>query len=177
MLQHGGTSSKPTIFWGNMSTMGDLNKGRLSKEERLAKTTVQTTSFLVANVFLALWYDVPRNSKLLDFNKCSSFPNHVQTWSQFTDPRAIWRQEGCSSISRKEKGIEEHPATYLEYSLDILDWGIPYCIRFIRYFLNPSQGIPVWSWHQPGEVVLGRAPAPCAGRFAGQQLTKPQVDG
>ena len=79
MLQHGGTSSKPTIFWGNMSTMGDLNKGGLSKEERLAKTTVQTTSFLVANVFLALWYDVSRNSKLLDFNKCSSFPNHVQT--------------------------------------------------------------------------------------------------
>ena len=56
MLQHGGTSSKPTVFWGNVSTMGDLNRGRLSKEDRLAKTSVQTTSFLVANVLGSVIY-------------------------------------------------------------------------------------------------------------------------
>ena len=49
MLQHGGSSSKPTIFWGNLSTMGDLNRGRLTQEERVAKTTVSTTRSLVAN--------------------------------------------------------------------------------------------------------------------------------
>ena len=50
MLHHGGTSSKPTIFWGNLSTMGDLNRGRLTQEERVAKTTVSTTRSLVATV-------------------------------------------------------------------------------------------------------------------------------
>lgn len=50
MLHHGGTSSKPTIFWGNLSAMGDLNRGRLTQAERVAKTTVSTTRSLVASM-------------------------------------------------------------------------------------------------------------------------------
>ena len=43
MLHHGGSSSKRSIFWGNLSAMNELDKGKLSHAERSAKTTVKTT--------------------------------------------------------------------------------------------------------------------------------------
>lgn len=43
MLHHGGTSSKRSVFWGNLSTMRDLDKGRMTQSERQSKTSVKTT--------------------------------------------------------------------------------------------------------------------------------------
>ena len=40
----------PQFFGGNLSTMGDLNRGRLTQAERVAKTTVSTTRSLVASM-------------------------------------------------------------------------------------------------------------------------------
>lgn len=34
MMHHGGLTSKRSIFWGNVSTLGDLDKGVLSRAEK-----------------------------------------------------------------------------------------------------------------------------------------------
>jgi len=43
MMHHGGGSSKRSVFWGNVSTMGMLDKGTLSRAEREKKTTIKTS--------------------------------------------------------------------------------------------------------------------------------------
>ncbi|CAL1151299.1 unnamed protein product [Cladocopium goreaui] len=43
MLHHGGSSSKRSVFWGNLSAMNALDKGKMTHAERMAKTTVKTT--------------------------------------------------------------------------------------------------------------------------------------
>lgn len=43
MLHHGAESSKRSVFYGNLSTMMGLDKGKLSRAEREKKTTRKTT--------------------------------------------------------------------------------------------------------------------------------------
>jgi hypothetical protein len=47
MLHHGGSSSKRSVFYGNMVSMAALDKGRLSQSERKKKTTNKTTRDLI----------------------------------------------------------------------------------------------------------------------------------
>ena len=47
MLHHGGSSSKRSVFYGNMVSVGALDKGRLSQVERKKKTTNKTTRDLI----------------------------------------------------------------------------------------------------------------------------------
>lgn len=43
MLHHGAASSKRSVFWGNLSAMNDLDKGKMSRSEKETKTKVKTT--------------------------------------------------------------------------------------------------------------------------------------
>lgn len=43
MLHHGGSSSKRSVFYGNVSTMADLDKGKMSRSEKERQTKVKTT--------------------------------------------------------------------------------------------------------------------------------------
>lgn len=50
-MHHGGGSSKRSVFWGNVSTMGMLDKGTLSRAEREKKTTIKTSRSSALNKF------------------------------------------------------------------------------------------------------------------------------
>lgn len=52
MMHHGGRTSKRSIFWGNVSTMMGLDKGKLSRHEKEKKTTIRTTRDLAVCCFI-----------------------------------------------------------------------------------------------------------------------------
>ena len=54
MMLHGARSPKRTMFMGNMSTMGILDKGKLTKKEREKRTGLKTTRSMAACSFVYL---------------------------------------------------------------------------------------------------------------------------
>ena len=49
MALHGGRSPKRSMFMGNMSSLGGLDKGKLTKAERVKRTKISTARSLIIN--------------------------------------------------------------------------------------------------------------------------------
>ena len=54
MMHHGGLTSKRSVFWGNVSTLGDLDKGVLPRAEKEKKTKIKTSRDLAIFIYVCL---------------------------------------------------------------------------------------------------------------------------
>ncbi len=144
MMHHGGRSSKRSVFWGNVSTMGSLDKGTLSREEREKKTKIKTTRDLAVCYFIL-------SSGLSNFRRyeASWVPFHMLYVYRFERqlrkiPGQIWQSEICW----RQKGLTSKPDSCHWLGIDVV-W---YLNRWPKssHTAETTQGLSFGSgWQHP----------------------------
>ena len=98
MQLHGSRSPKRTQFMGNVSTMGLLDKGRLSQKERKKRTTLRTTRSLSGDcalhtqMLLHAWHRSIDIYIYIYINYTFLLPQSRQIFRQAGPEPICWRQ-------------------------------------------------------------------------------------
>lgn len=142
MMHHGGGSSKRSVFWGNVSTMGMLDKGTLSRAEKEKKTTVKTSRSSALYKFQETcdrlwsfeWFAL--NCDCAVALVVLGRKPYMFNQSSICQSRKIYWQVWSGKICRRQKGIKAVPVSR-PISIDRL-WTNLWILQFEQIWTDHS---------------------------------------